>query len=197
MVKKRGRKKVKAKHHKPKKKISRKKTIRKKQISVSPPVQKVVDTELSRELKSLEELGSKKTVARTDYEEKPRRRMMSDDTNIKDPLWFYIGSVFAAYLFTLSLGIFATLHFGSIEYINAVLIFLFISIASFFMVSAFYFYFKKKKKHYTVLMLFLIGLVAIMVYVSKAADTSNLVAYSIVYTILVVVISLQVLIVKK
>ncbi|MAE42401.1 hypothetical protein CMO93_01405 [Candidatus Woesearchaeota archaeon] len=194
MAKKRGHRKVKAKHHKSKKKVSRKKAAVKKQSSVSP-VQKIEDIELSRELRSLEELGSKKIVEK-DEETPTRRRIMPDEAEVKNPLWFYMSSVFAAYLFTISIAIFATLHFESIRYISAAIIFLFISIASFFLISAIYFFYKKKKKHYIALILFFIGLVSIIVYAFKAVDTSNLVAYSIVYTIIVITVSLQVLTVK-
>jgi len=55
------------------------------------------------------------------------------------PRWFYIASVFAAFIFTVYISIYTTLHFEDIEFMNITIIFLFIALVSFFLVSAVYF----------------------------------------------------------
>jgi len=115
----------------------------------------------------------------------------------KIPLWFYIASIFAAFLFVVYISTFATLHFESIEYMNITIVFLFIAMVSFYLISAIYFISEKKHTHAIAPILFFIGIVAIMVYAFKAVDTTNLVRFSIIYAILVAAISSYVLAVKR
>ena len=116
---------------------------------------------------------------------------------LNTPKWFYINSIFAAFLFVIYISIFATLHFESIEFMNITIVFLFIVLVSYFLISAVYFISEKKKRHSIAPILFFIGLVAIMVYAFNAVDASNLVRYSIMYTIIVVAISTYVLAIRK
>ncbi len=113
------------------------------------------------------------------------------------PAWFYIASIFAAFLFTVYISIFATLHFESVEFMNITIIFLFIAMVSYFLVSAIYFISEKKKWHAIAPILFFIGIVSIMVYAFKAVDTSDLVRFSIIYTIIVAAISSYVLAIRR
>jgi len=76
---------------------------------------------------------------------------------------------------------------------NVTVVFLFISMVSFFLVSAVYFFFEKKSLHSAAPILFFIGIASIMIYAFKAIDTSNLVKYSIMYTIIVAAVSMYVL----
>ena len=115
----------------------------------------------------------------------------------KVPTWFYIASIFAAFLFTAYISIFATLHFESIDYMNITIIFLFISMVSYFLVSAIYFISEKKRWHAIAPILFFAGIVSIMVYAFKAVNTSNLVRFSIIYTIIVAAISAYVLAIRR
>ena len=138
--------------------------------------------QLEKEVKSLE------------YE-KEAKQERQPKSNI--PAWFYITSIFAAFMFTIYLSIFATIHFESIEYMNITIVFLFISIVSYFLISATYFISEKKIGHSFPAFIFFAGLSAIMIYAFRAVDTSNLVRFSIMYTILVAAISCYVLAVKK
>ena len=195
MPKKRGRGKVKAG-----KSASQKKNAGKKpDVSDGQKAQKTEDNELSLELNSLERLGSQKPVEREEEEEKPKpaKKFFHYEIDAKIPAWFYIGSVFAAYLFTVYISIFATIHFESIEYMNITIVFLFISMVSFFLVSGVYLVFEKKSVHSAAPMLFFIGITSIMVYAFKAIDTSSLVKYSIMYTIIVAAISIYILATRK
>lgn len=113
------------------------------------------------------------------------------------PTWFYISSIFAAFLFTIYISIFATLHFESIEFMNITIVFLFISMVSFFLVSATYFISEKKFKHAIPPFLFFAGISSLMIYAFNAANTTNLVRFSITYTIVVAAISAYVLAIKR
>ncbi|MBI2523435.1 hypothetical protein HYW19_03525 [Candidatus Woesearchaeota archaeon] len=113
------------------------------------------------------------------------------------PVWFYTTSIFAAFLFTVYLSIFATIHFESIEYMNMTTVFLFISIVSYFLISMVFFVSEKKSIHWIPAFLFFAGVSTIMVYAFKAVDTSNLVRFSIIYTIIVAAISCYVLAIRK
>ncbi len=113
------------------------------------------------------------------------------------PMWFYVSSIFAAFMFTLYLSIFAAIHFESISYMNITLVFLFISMVSYFLISSIFFISEKRKWHGAISLLFFIGLVAIMVYAFKAVDTSDLVRFSIIYTIIVAAISCYVLAIRN
>ena len=167
---------------------------RKPDASYGQKTQKTEDVELSRELNSLEKIGLQKPAEREEEEKpKPAKKFFHYETDAKVPSWFYIGSVFAAYLFTVYISIFAAIHFESIEYMNVTVVFLFISMVSFFLVSAVYFFFEKKSLHSAAPILFFIGIASIMIYAFKAIDTSNLVKYSIMYTIIVAAVSMYVL----
>ena len=113
------------------------------------------------------------------------------------PVWFYITSIFAAFLFTIYISIFATIHFESIEYMNMTIIFLFITMVSYFLISAVFFASEEKSLHWMPAFLFFAGVSTIMVYAFKAVDTSNLVRFSIIYTIIVAAISTYVLAVRR
>ena len=124
-------------------------------------------------------------------------RKLEKTTKSTTPTWFYIASIFAAFLFVVYISIYATIHFESIEYMNLTIVFLFIANVSYFLISAIFFISEKKKLHTLAPMLFFIGIVSIMVYAFKAVDTSDLVRYSIIYTIIVAGISTYVLAIKK
>lgn len=113
------------------------------------------------------------------------------------PTWFYLTSVFASFLFTLYISLFATIHFESIEYMNTTIVFLFITMVAYFLISVTYFISEKKTLHWIPAFLFFAGVSTIMVYAFKAVDTSNLVKFSIIYTIIVTGISTYVLAVKR
>lgn len=113
------------------------------------------------------------------------------------PEWFYYVSILAAFLFTLYISIYATLHFESIRYMNIVVVFMFITAISFFLISAVYFRTEKMGYHTLAPVLFFTGMASLIVYGYKAVDASNIVRYSIIYTIVVVGISLFILLPKK
>lgn len=125
------------------------------------------------------------------------RASYAEPSHNTKPMWFYISSIFAAFMFTLYISIFATIHFESIAYMNITIVFLFISMVSYFLISSIFFISEKKKWHGAVSLLFFIGLAAVMVYAFKAVDTSDLVRFSIIYTIIVAAISCYVLAVRK
>ena len=113
------------------------------------------------------------------------------------PQWFYYVSILASFLFTVYISVYATIHFESIKYMNTVVVFMFITIASFFMISGVYFQTEKMGYHLLAPVLFFAGMVSLIVYAFKAVDASDIVRYSIIYTIIVVGISLFVLLPKK
>jgi len=113
------------------------------------------------------------------------------------PTWFYIASIFAAFMFTIYISIFATLHFENIEFMNITIVFLFISMVSFFLVSATYFISEKKFKHAIPPFLFFAGISSLMIYAFNAVNTIDLVRFSITYTIIVAAISAYVLVIKR
>ena len=115
----------------------------------------------------------------------------------KSPQWFYYISILAAFLFTMYISIYSTIHFESIRYMNIVVIFLFITFVSFFLVSGVYFHTEKMGYHTLATLLFFAGMVSLVVYAYKAVDASDIVRYSIIYTIVVVGISLFILLPKK
>lgn len=119
------------------------------------------------------------------------------EVRISTPLWFYYISVLAAFLFTIYMSIYSTIHFESIRYMNIVVVFLFITLVSFFLISAVYFHTEKMGYHTLAPILFFVGMVSLIVYAYKAVDASNIVRYSIIYTIIVVGISLFILLPKK
>lgn len=111
--------------------------------------------------------------------------------------WFYYISVLSAFFFTIYISIYSAIHFESIRYMNIVVVFLFITIASFFLISWVYFHTEKMGYHTLAPILFFAGMIALIFYAYKAADASNIVRYSIMYTIVVVGISLLILLPKK
>ena len=115
----------------------------------------------------------------------------------RTPDWFYYASILAAFLFTMYMSIYSTIHFESIRYMNIVVVFLFITIVSFFMISGVYFHTEKVGYHTLAPVLFFAGMVSLIFYAYKAVDASDIVRYSIIYTIIVVGISLFVLLPKK
>ena len=115
----------------------------------------------------------------------------------KSPQWFYYVSILAAFLFTMYISIYSTIHFESIRYMNIVVVFLFITIVSFFIISGVYFRTEKIGYHALAPVLFFAGMVSLIFYAYKAVDASGIVRYSIIYTITVVGISLFILLPKK
>jgi len=115
----------------------------------------------------------------------------------RKPVWFYYVSVLAAFMFTMYISIYSTIHFDNIRYMNIVVVFLFIAIISFFIISGAYFHTENMGYHLLAPILFFAGTVSLVVYAYKAVDASNVVRYSIIYTIIVVGISLFILMPKK
>jgi len=218
MAKKRGKKSNKRvlKKSKPSKKTykSNFKEKKVKYSSVKSSVSSSKDPELNRELDELAShkyYGQKETID-SDYklkenpvEKRPEKRKSYYQSKVYEertydnnvPSWFYMASIFAAFLFTIYISIFATLHFGDIIYMNIMIVFLFISMVTFFLISSVYFISEKRKYHAIVPALFFFGIASIMIYAFKAVNTSNLVRFSIVYTIIVVAVSTYLLVIKK
>ncbi|MBI2650650.1 hypothetical protein HYX04_05045 [Candidatus Woesearchaeota archaeon] len=113
------------------------------------------------------------------------------------PYWFYYTSILAAFLFTIYISIYSAIHFESIKYMNIVVVFLFITFVSFFLISGVYFHTEKMGYRALAPLLFFAGMVSLVVYAYKAVDASGIVRYSIVYTIIVAGISLFILLPKK
>lgn len=119
------------------------------------------------------------------------------EVKIDAPQWFYYISISAAVLFTIYISIYSTIHFESIRYMNIVVVFMFITIASFFIVSGVYFKTEKLGYHALAPVLFFAGMAGLVVYAYKAADATGIVRYSIIYTIIVIGLSLFILLPKK
>ena len=117
--------------------------------------------------------------------------------NFSSPRWFYYISILAAFFFTMYISIYSTIHFESIRYMNIVVVFLFITIISFFSISGVYFHAEKMGYHFLAPLLFFAGMVSLVVYAYKGVDSSDIVRYSIIYTIIIVGISLFILLPKK
>ena len=115
----------------------------------------------------------------------------------RTPQWFYQVSILAAFLFTMYISIYSTIHFENIRYMNIVVVFLFITIVSFFITAGVHFHTEKMGYHILAPILYFTGMSSLIIYAYKAADASNIVRYSIIYTIIVVGISLFVLLPKK
>ncbi len=113
------------------------------------------------------------------------------------PHWFYYVSILASYLFTMYMSIYSTIHFESIRYMNIVVVFLFITIGSFFLISTVYFHSEKMGYHALASVLYFAGMVSLIFYAYKAVDASNIVRYSIMYTIIIAGISLFILLPKR
>ncbi len=119
------------------------------------------------------------------------------EVKIERPTWFYYTSILAAFLFTMYISIYSAIHFESIRYMNIVVVFLFITVVSFFIISGVHFHTEKMGYHALAPVLFFAGMVSLIVYAYKAVDASDIVRYSIIYTIIVVGISLFMLLPKK
>ena len=113
------------------------------------------------------------------------------------PEWFYYVSIAVAFLFTTYISVYATIHFESIKYMNLVVVFLFLTISSFFLISWVYFYTEKMGYHIMAPILFFAGMISLIFYAYKAVDASDIVRYSIIYTIIIAGISLFALLAKK
>lgn len=113
------------------------------------------------------------------------------------PHWFYYISIFAAFLFTLYISVYAAIYFDSLRYMNITVVFVFITMIFFFIISAAYFHTEKMGYHVLAPVLFFTGMVSIIVYAYKAVDASDIVRFSIIYTIIVVGVSLFILLPKK
>ncbi|MBI2651875.1 hypothetical protein HYX00_00280 [Candidatus Woesearchaeota archaeon] len=113
------------------------------------------------------------------------------------PQWFYYVSILTAFLFTIYISIYSAIHFESIRYMNVVVVFLFITIVSFFLISGVYFHTEKMGYHALAPILFFAGMVGLIFYSYNAVDASGIVRYSIMYTIIVAGISLFILLPKK
>ena len=111
----------------------------------------------------------------------------------KNPQWFYYASILSAFLFTVYISIYSAIHFESIKYMNIVIVFLFITIISFFLISGVYFQTEKMGYHILAPVLFFAGIVSLIIYAYKAVDATGIVRYSLIYTIIVVGISLFIL----
>ena len=115
----------------------------------------------------------------------------------ESPQWFYYISILAAFLFTMYISIYSAIHFENIRYMNIVVVFLFITLISFFIISGVYFHVEKMGYHKLAPILFFLGMSSLVIYAYKAVDATNVVRYSIIYTIIVVGISLFILLPKK
>ena len=115
----------------------------------------------------------------------------------KVPVWFYYISILGAFLFTMYISIYSTIHFESIRYMNIVVVFLFITLVSFFIISGVYFHTEKMGYHILAPVLFFTGTASLIFYAYKAVDATDIVRYSIMYTIAVVGGSLFILLPKK
>src|SRR3989338_10350007 len=91
------------------------------------------------------------------------------------PIWFYHASILAAFLFTIYMSIYSAIHFESIRYMNIVVVFLFITIASFFLISSVYFHTEKMGYHALAPILFFAGMVGLIFYSYNAVDASDIV----------------------
>ena len=116
---------------------------------------------------------------------------------VKSTEWFYYTSILAAFFFTMYISIYSAIHFESIRYMNIVVVFLFITTVSFFLISWVYFHTEKMGYHTLTPILFFIGMISLIFYAYFAVDASDIVRYSIMYTIIVVGISLFILMPKK
>lgn len=116
---------------------------------------------------------------------------------VKFPDWFYYVSILAAFLFTMYISIYSTIHFESIRHMNLVVVFIFMTLVSFFLISAVYFRTERMGYHTLAPIAYFIGMASLIVYAYKAVDASNIVKYSIMYTIIVVGISLFILLSRK
>lgn len=100
-------------------------------------------------------------------------------------------------MFTIYISIYSAIHFEDIRFMNLALVFLFFTIISFFLISGVYFYTEKMGYHLLAPVLFFAGIIGLILYAYKANDASSIVKYSIIYTIIVVGISIFILLFKQ
>src|SRR3989344_4725318 len=93
----------------------------------------------------------------------------------KNPHWFYHASILSAFLFTIYISIYSAIHFENIRYMNITIVFLFISIVSFFIISAVYFHTEKMGYHALAPVLFFAGISSLVIYAYRAVDASSIV----------------------
>jgi len=164
-------------------------------------LEKMAKKEIKLTKKQIDQIEEKvqQTINKYRLKEKTTSNQTKSELHVASyvPIWFYLGSIFAAYLFTIYISIFATIHFDNIEFMNITIVFLFISLVSFFLISAIFFISEKKFKHSIAPIIFFIGVVSIMAFAFKAVDTSSLVRFSIIYTIIVAGISVYVLAIRR
>ena len=113
------------------------------------------------------------------------------------PKWFYCISIVLAYLFTMYISVYSAIHFDSIRYMNIVVVFLFMTSITFFLISGVHFHLDKMGYHVLASVLYFAGMAGLIVYGYNATDASDIVRYSMIYTIFVVGISLFVLLPKE
>ena len=80
---------------------------------------------------------------------------------------------------------------------NIVVVFMFITIAFFFLISMVYFHTEKMGYHALAGILYFAGMTSLIFYAYKAVDATNIVRYSIIYTIIVAGFSLFILLPKR
>jgi hypothetical protein len=113
------------------------------------------------------------------------------------PQWFYYISVSAAFLFTFYISIYSAIHFEDMMYMNIVVVFLSITLVSFFLISAVYFQSERMGWHVFSPVAFFAGIAGLVIYAYKATDATSIVRYSIIYTIIVAGLSLFAMLPKK
>ena len=113
------------------------------------------------------------------------------------PIWFYYASIMIAFLFAIYLSVYVSIYFGDLKYMALMVAFLTVTMVSFFLISAVYFQTEKMGYHALSPLLFFAGVVSLIIYAYKAVDATNVVRYSITYTIVVVAISLSILLPKN
>ena len=123
--------------------------------------------------------------------------LKKEDLIVNSTAWFYYTSILVSFLFTMYISIYSAIHFEDIRFMNLVLIFFFFTIISFFLISAVYFHTEKMGYHRLAPILFFAGVVSLIFYAYTANDASNIVRYSIIYTIVVAGISLFILLPRK
>ena len=98
---------------------------------------------------------------------------------------FYIFSMFLAFMFAMFISVYSAIHFESMRYMNIMMSFMIMVMASFFLISTVYFFSEQQRPEGWISTSFFIGMFLIALYASKAVDATNMTKYSILYTILV------------
>ena len=113
------------------------------------------------------------------------------------PSWFYYISIIVAFMFIVYISIYVAIIFDDIKYMNIAIVFIIITFVSFFVISGVHFQTQRMGYHSLASGLFFGGMLALILYTFAAVDSTNIVRYSIIYTIIVVGISLFTLLPKK